>query len=419
MGSALILNDDEVPELAVADAAIVEGNADTTNMSFTVTLSAISGKSVTVNYATGNGSALAPADYLGVSGTLTFAPGTATMTIDVPVVGNTVDSPNKTLTVNLSAPGNATVGAGLATGTIIDDDTSTQTVTTVADFMAGTLDAGGYISETADGEIILNPGIGTEFSGTALPEGWVSTVQITKGTAVVSDGSVKLQGSRISSTFPLVGVNRSLEFSATFSGAAQQVGGLLLAQFNTKLNGTTVSLYAQTVNAVNPLETLIPGNWFNAPHVFRIDWTSANVVYWIDGARVATHKVVFPPGVKMTVIGSDLSKADGVLKIDWMRLGPYAPGGTYRSRVFDATTAVTWLTLSWTATTPAGTGVAMSYRTGSTPTPDATWTVFVPVASSGAPLSGTSRYVQFSVQESTTVPAQTPTVSQITIGYNK
>jgi hypothetical protein len=39
-----------------------------TNLTFTVTLSAISGKSVTVNYATANGSALAPADYLGRSG---------------------------------------------------------------------------------------------------------------------------------------------------------------------------------------------------------------------------------------------------------------------------------------------------------------------------------------------------------------
>ena len=61
--------------------------------------------------------------------------------------------------------------------------------------------------------------------------------------------SLKLQGRQITSTFPLVGVNRSLEFSATFSGAPQQFAGLLLAQFNTKLYGSTVNLYAQTLNA--------------------------------------------------------------------------------------------------------------------------------------------------------------------------
>jgi hypothetical protein len=101
-----------------------------------------------------------------------------------------------------------------------------------------------------------------------------------------------------------------------------------------------------------------------------------------------------------------------------MRLGPYAPAGTYTSKVFDATTAATWLTLSWTAATPAGTSVVMSYRTGNTPTPDATWTPFA-VTTSGAALSGTSRYVQFKVLESTTVPAVTPTLNQVTIGYNK
>jgi hypothetical protein len=121
----------------------------------------------------------------------------------------------------------------------------------------------------------------------------------------------------------------------------------------------------------------------------------------------------------MTVVGSDLFKSNGVLTIDWMRLGPYAPNATYLSKVFDASTTAAWLTMSWNAQTPAGTPVAMSYRTGNTPTPDATWTAFTPVAASGAPLAGSSRYVQFKVQESTTVPAQTPTLKDVTIGYNK
>ena len=51
-------------------------------MTFMVTLSAISGKTVTVNFATANGSALAPADYTTKAGTLTFAAGTTTQTID-------------------------------------------------------------------------------------------------------------------------------------------------------------------------------------------------------------------------------------------------------------------------------------------------------------------------------------------------
>jgi hypothetical protein len=417
--SALILNDDAVPSLAIANASLPEGNNGTANMTFTITLSAISGKPVTVNYATAGGSALAPSDYTETSGSLSFAPGTATKTIDVPIVGNKIDTANKTFVLNLSSPSNATLGTAQAIGTIIDDDTSTQTFTTSADFRAGTLDAGTYIAETEDGEIMLTPGIGAEFSGTALPSGWVSTAVATKGSVVVSNGTAKLQGVQITSTFPFVGVNRSLEFAATFTGAPQQLAGLLLAQFNTKLNGSTVSLYARTVNAANPVETLIPGNWFNARHVFRVDWTSTNVVYWIDGSKVATHNVSFAPGIRMTAVGSDLSKTNGVLTIDWMRVDPYGPSNNYLSKVFDAGAAAAWLTMSWTGSTPAGTNIALSYRTGSTPTPDATWTAFAAVSSSGSPLAGSSRYVQFKVQESTTVPAQTPVLKDVTIGYNK
>jgi len=419
VASALILNDDAVPSLSIANASLPEGNNGTSNMTFTVTLSAISGKSVTVNYATATGSALAPSDFAATSGSLTFAAGTATKTIDVPIVGDKIDTANKTFVLNLSSPSNATLATAQAVGTIIDDDTSTQVFTTSADFRAGTLDAGTYIAETQDGEIILTPGIGTEFAGTALPSGWVSNVVATKGTAVVGNGTVKLQGARITSTFPVVGVNRSLDFSATFSGGAGEYAGLLLAQFTTKMVGTTVNLYARTVNAANPVETLIPGNWLNAPHLFRVEWNSANVVYSIDGSKVATHAVAFAPGINMTVVGNDTVKTDGMLTIDWMRVSPYAPSNNYLSKVFDAGSAVSWLTMSWTGSTPAGTGIALSYRSGNTPTPDATWTAFAAVSSSGAPLAGSSRYVQFKVQESTTVPAQTPVLKDVTIGYNK
>ena len=57
-----------------------EGNAGTVNAVFTVTLSAPSGNTVTVDYATADGSAIAPGDYVSVSGTVTFNPGETTKT---------------------------------------------------------------------------------------------------------------------------------------------------------------------------------------------------------------------------------------------------------------------------------------------------------------------------------------------------
>ena len=100
-----------------------EGNAGTTTFSFPVTLSATAVSPVTVNYATANGTAIAPGDYLATSGTLTFPIGTSATTINVLVIGDTVKEPNETFYVKLSNPSpNAFLGDTQATGTILNDD---------------------------------------------------------------------------------------------------------------------------------------------------------------------------------------------------------------------------------------------------------------------------------------------------------
>ena len=92
------------PSLTIANATVTEGNSGTTNAVFTVTLSAPSANTVTVNYATAPGSAVAPADYTSTSGTLTFNPGETALQIVVPVQGDTVGEANETFSVNLSGP---------------------------------------------------------------------------------------------------------------------------------------------------------------------------------------------------------------------------------------------------------------------------------------------------------------------------
>ena len=304
-----------------------------------------------------------------------------------------------------------------ATPTITVLPDLTKVTTTAADFSAGTVGTTTYVSDTSGGELTLAPTFATEFPGPTLPTGWVSTVVITKGSYTFSNGAIQLQGTQITSTLPLYGVGRSLEFAATFNGGPQQSAGLLLAQFTTKQNGTAVALYATTINGVSPTETLIGSNFFGAEHRYRIDWTSASVVYWIDGVKVATHSVSFAPGIKMTIVANDFWKTNGVLTVNWMRLSPYTSSGTYTSAVFDAGFIATWMTANWTATVTTGTTAAISYRTGNTPTPDATWAAFTPVPTSGSPLNGASRYLQFQITETTTDPNQTPVVSDVTIVY--
>src|SRR2546430_1784267 len=110
------------PSLSINNATVTEGNNGTTNAPFTVTLSSASTQTVTVDYITGDGTATAPSDYDSQAGTLTFAPGVTTRTINVAIKGDTVPEPNETFLVTLLNPVNTTIATAQGTGTINDDD---------------------------------------------------------------------------------------------------------------------------------------------------------------------------------------------------------------------------------------------------------------------------------------------------------
>src|SRR5262249_55201826 len=97
-------------------------NSGSTAATFTVTLSTTSDRTVTVNYATADGTATAGSDYTAASGSLSFAPGQTSKTVSVNVLGDTVTEANETFAVNLSGATNARIARGTGTGTILDDD---------------------------------------------------------------------------------------------------------------------------------------------------------------------------------------------------------------------------------------------------------------------------------------------------------
>lgn len=117
-----ILDNDPAPSLSINDITVVEGDSGSKTGSFTVTLSAPSGKAVQVNYATTNGTAIAGADYTAVSGILTFTPGQTSKTISVSVLGDLLDEIDETFTVILSNSQNATLNKSQGIGTIQDND---------------------------------------------------------------------------------------------------------------------------------------------------------------------------------------------------------------------------------------------------------------------------------------------------------
>ena len=84
-----------VPSLNINSVSVNDGSAGTTAI-FTVTLSQASTKTVTVKYATANGTAVAGTDYKATSGTLTFSPGTLAQSISVTINPDTTAKANVT-----------------------------------------------------------------------------------------------------------------------------------------------------------------------------------------------------------------------------------------------------------------------------------------------------------------------------------
>ena len=111
--------------MSVADGSATEGDA----VAFTVSLSAASSRTVTVQYATSSGTAASGTDFTAAAGTLTFVANETSKTVSVATTDDSVDEEDETFTLTLSSPTNATLGDATATGTIIDDDVSTTPLT--------------------------------------------------------------------------------------------------------------------------------------------------------------------------------------------------------------------------------------------------------------------------------------------------
>lgn len=112
-----------LPRVTITDVEVKE---DTGPMEFTVRLSGASNGTVTVRFRVLNGSARSPGDFAAASGTLSFPPGQTIRTLSVRVTADTIVEEDETFGVELSGTDNAVIvgGAGKATGTIVNDDSS-------------------------------------------------------------------------------------------------------------------------------------------------------------------------------------------------------------------------------------------------------------------------------------------------------
>ena len=121
-----IVDDDDLL-VTVDDVTVMEDDAETPSATFTVTMSGVSEQTVTVDYSTSDGEAVAGEDYTAASGTLTIVPGATSATVDVDILSDDIAEDTETFGLTLSnlvARGVA-FGSDVGTASIVDDDSLT------------------------------------------------------------------------------------------------------------------------------------------------------------------------------------------------------------------------------------------------------------------------------------------------------
>jgi hypothetical protein len=118
------------PTLFVNDVLVNEGNTGTTQALFTINLSAATGRTVSVNFATTNFGASGGAkcdnsagiDYVSASGSFTFPKGTTAFAVPITICGDTNAEANEFFRLTLSNSTGAVIVPNSGFATIIDED---------------------------------------------------------------------------------------------------------------------------------------------------------------------------------------------------------------------------------------------------------------------------------------------------------
>lgn len=275
--------------------------------------------------------------------------------------------------------------------------------TTAANFTAGTR-TNTTVSDFGDGELILTPAISADFAGTSLPSTFSTSTVVTGGTSTVSGGNATVLGSTLSSSSTYTS-GRSIEAVVTLRpGQSMGWSSTLSSSVRASFSVNTSNQLIATVNdgGSNNVTSVVASGWTATPRTLRIDWSSTLVTFSLDGTQVFTR--AYAPSTlfrNQKAFFTDPVRTDGGLILAWARMSPYASSGTFQSRVFDATTAVTWDAITWDATVPTGSTATLLVRTGNTASPGTGWSTWRTVAS-GAAVNTTSRYLQYQVSYTST-----------------
>jgi len=283
--------------VASAGTSSVLRFAERQSISFTVSLSSPLPVSVTVDFATANGTAAQGSDYTNTYGTLTFLPGQLTKVILVNALDDAISEGDETFVVNLSNAAGAIIADGQSVGTIIDNELPPTKFYLVND---GSPDR--TYEYGAAGEVIENYSIN---SGNTAPRGAASNAAGDRVWVIdnnrkvyVYDTSGGLLGSWSAGT---LASNASVQGIATngtdvwivdsksdkvyrYNGAASRLSGSQNAASSFSLNGSNSS----------PTDIVTDGTSF---WVVNDTWLSDRVFRYSLGGSLIGSWTISTPGV--------------------------------------------------------------------------------------------------------------------------
>lgn len=322
--------------------------AGTTTAVFTVSLSQATSQTVTVRYATANGTATAGSDFTAASGTLTFAPGQTTQSVLIPITRDLVAEATETFTVGLSSPSGATISRATATGSILDDDSVTPPPTP-------SISIGNALKTEGNSGTSTLPFTVTLSAAAAAP---VTVVYATAGGTATpgsdytaKSGTVTFAPGQTAQTIDVTIVgDTTFESNETF-----------LLQLTSATGATIATAQAMGTIVNDDLQQTLPALAIAGASTAEGNSGTRNLVFTVTMSKSATSAVTvrYSTANGTATAGSDYNAASGTVT--------FAPGQTSRTitvAVLGDTTVEANETFSVVLSTPAGATIATSTATG-------------------------------------------------------
>ncbi len=343
-GTGTILDND--PQFSINSPSVTEGDSGSVNLDFTVTLSAASTSSLTVDYAQTGGTATSGTDYTAVAAsTLTFSAGTTSQTIRVSVTGDTTNEANETVIITLS---NATAGAGISTavgtGTITDNDTPGFSIDSPS------VTEGDSGSQNMTFTVTLSP---VSYQATTVDYATTTTGTATAGTDfTATSGTLSFAIGETSQTFTV-----SVAGDTNDEGASETV----VVQLSNATTGTNIA----TATGTGTIMDNDPKFSVDSPTVTEGDSGSVNLTFEVtlDSTGISQYTVDYASSDGSTngaTAGTDYTAVSGTLT--------FSPGVTSRTIAVSVTGDMTNElneTVVLTLSNPSsGTAIATASGTG-------------------------------------------------------